>query len=75
MAESVPALNAFIEAELDGPVESAPEKPRTSGVVDLLNDIFHQSLSGFGATSRLSARVETDVPVSNSDARGAVLSR
>jgi predicted nucleotidyltransferase len=53
LAESVPELNAFIEAELNGHVDAAPEKPRTSGVVDLLNDIFHQSLSGLGANKSL----------------------
>jgi hypothetical protein len=53
LAESVPELNAFIEAELDGHIEVAPEKARTSGVVDLLNDIFHQSLYGHGAKNSL----------------------
>jgi len=53
LAESVPELNTFIETELDGHVEAAPEKPRSSGVVDLLNDIFHQSLAGHGASQSL----------------------
>jgi predicted nucleotidyltransferase len=44
LAESVPALNDFIEAELDGDVEEAPDKPRSPEVIELLNDIFHQSI-------------------------------
>jgi uncharacterized protein len=53
LAESVPELNAFIEAELDGHIVAAPAKPQSSGVVELLNDIFHQSLSGVGANTFL----------------------
>ena len=49
LADSVPELNAFIEAELNRPVEPAPEKPRSPDVVALLNEIFHKSLSGFAA--------------------------
>lgn len=51
LAESVPVLNAFIESELDGEVEEAPEKPRSPDVINLLNEIFHQSLFGRGLGS------------------------
>jgi uncharacterized protein len=44
LAESVPALNAFIEAELSGDVEEAPDKPRSPDVVERLNEIFHESI-------------------------------
>jgi predicted nucleotidyltransferase len=53
LAESVPVLNAFIEAALGGQIVEAPKKPRSSAVVDLLNSMFHRSLLGLGGDKSL----------------------
>ncbi len=58
LADSVPELNTFIEAELNGSVGPAPEKPRSPEVVDLLNGIFHRSLSGLAANKLLERKLE-----------------
>ena len=49
LAPAVPALNAFIERELDGPPVEAPKKSAEADIADSLNRLFHQMLEEYQA--------------------------
>ena len=49
LAPAVPALNAFIEAELSEEQFDAPKKSHSPEVVGLLNTLFHNALREYGA--------------------------
>jgi predicted nucleotidyltransferase len=47
LAPAVPALNAFIEAELEGDAVEIPQKSCAPMVVDRLNELFHHVLEEY----------------------------
>lgn len=51
LAQAVPPLNAFIEAELAGVLADVPQKSRAPRVVEQLNDLFHRVIDEHRANS------------------------